>query len=248
MGYTTVFTGELKFDKPLEPAQVAYIQKFNETRRMRRVETVAGSLSDPIRKLVFLPIGNEGGYFVGGKGFKGQKEDKSVVDYNTPPTGQPSLWCQWTVNDAGTYLMWDGGEKFYRYVVWLQYLIDNFFTPWGYKLNGEIKWQGEDRSDRGTIIVVDSVVSTKTIDINKMVIAPKLATVNVIEIPDKNEMGIQRMWSFADDPAGMISAEAIFKELALDNGCDEIEDCVSNGFYDNNETNYYVCLVHSTER
>ena len=48
---------------------------------------------------------------------------------------------------------WDGGEKFYNYVEWLEYLIKNFFEPWGYSLNGSVNWQGEEDEDNGTIVV-----------------------------------------------------------------------------------------------
>jgi hypothetical protein len=55
-------------------------------------------------------------------------------------------------------LGWDGNEKFYHYIEWLQYLIQHFFEKWGIKLNGEVEWQGEDSSDFGKIIVTDNVV------------------------------------------------------------------------------------------
>jgi predicted NUDIX family NTP pyrophosphohydrolase len=40
----------------------------------------------------------------------------------------------------------------------LKYLINNFFEEWGIKLNGEVEWVGEDRSDKGKIVVVDNKV------------------------------------------------------------------------------------------
>ena len=58
-------------------------------------------------------------------------------------------------------LEWDGGEKFYDYVEWLQYLITNFYGPWGYTLNGQIAWSGENSGDVGRITVKDNVVSRR---------------------------------------------------------------------------------------
>lgn len=72
--------------------------------------------------------------------------------------GMPSFYCQWTPNSDGTALEWDGGEKFYEYVAWLEYLIKNFFEPWGIKLNGSVNWRGEEWSDTGTINVTDNEV------------------------------------------------------------------------------------------
>lgn len=128
------------------------------------------------------PYGNNGEFFVGGGGFGGQDRDKSIIDYNRPPGQrpfdsnvdfntnwyenqlkikngecQPGLWCQWTTN--GKELTWNGGEKFYYYNEWLEYLIKNFFEPWGVKLNGEVKWEGEDSDDVGKIVVKDNSIT-----------------------------------------------------------------------------------------
>lgn len=77
-----------------------------------------------------------------------------------PTVGEdyPGYYCQWTSNESGTALEWDGGEKFYSYVEWLNYLIKHFFEPWGIKLNGQIEWRGEEWEDNGLITVTDSKV------------------------------------------------------------------------------------------
>ncbi len=73
----------------------------------------------------------------------------------------PSFYCQWVPTEDGRGLEWDGGEKFYNYVQWLEYLINKFFIPWGIKLNGEIEWEGEESGDLGKIIVTNNVVEVK---------------------------------------------------------------------------------------
>jgi hypothetical protein len=190
MGYTTDFQGQLSFDRVLTNEEVNYIKKFNDSRRMKRdvsklYELYKGEGGNP-----FLPkeqtYGNEGEYFVGGTGHAGQDRDDSIINYNESPgiviksndedfgtywsrrtkqiedgLCQPGLWCQWTTNEEGTCLEWDGGEKFYNYVEWLKYLINHFFEKWGVKLNGEITWEGEESEDMGKIIVVDNVVTVK---------------------------------------------------------------------------------------
>lgn len=161
MGYHTDFGGSFVLDRPLTTDQRAYLTKFAETRRMKRAPTKASLLPDPLREAVGLPIGDEGAYFVGGTGYAGQDDDGCVVDHNCPPKGQPGLWCQWIPNDDGTEIEWDGGEKFYEYIYWIEYLIDHFLKPWGYVLNGVVGWYGDDRDDMGKIIIKDNVVSTK---------------------------------------------------------------------------------------
>lgn len=70
----------------------------------------------------------------------------------------PSHYCQWTPTADGTGIEWDGGEKFYDYTEWLAYIVEHFLRPWGYTLNGSVKWQGEDMDDRGVLIVEDNCV------------------------------------------------------------------------------------------
>ena len=128
--------------------------------------------------------GYMGEYFVGGGGSMGRAQDDSIIDYNSASgeigwqdykgdwvlkqklqdqlnndsLKQPGLWLQWELSLDGTELSWDGNEKFYDYIEWLQYLIQHFFEKWGIKLNGEVEWQGEDSSDFGKIVVTDNVV------------------------------------------------------------------------------------------
>lgn len=163
MGYQTEFYGEFTItdratgEVGCRGRHAAYIDAFSDTRRMKRDPVKAEKQPDPARTKVGLPIGPEGAYYVGG----GAEHGGDVLDYNRPPAGQPGLWCQWVVSPDGESLRWNEAEKFYDYVEWLRYLIDHFFTPWGYRLDGEVTWQGEDPGDIGKIVVVDSDVRVK---------------------------------------------------------------------------------------
>jgi hypothetical protein len=164
MGYTTDFFGEFTLDRELKPEHAAYLRKFNETRRMKRDAAKSELRPDPLRIAAGLPIGVQGEFFVGAGGSRGQEKGASagdILDYNSPPSTQPSLWCQWTVSDNGMEIVWDQGEKFSDYVPWIEYLIDNFLKPWGYSLNGDVKWNGEDTYDLGLIEIRDNVMTVK---------------------------------------------------------------------------------------
>lgn len=152
MGYHTDFSGRFTLNKPLARAHADYLQAFCDTRRMMRDPELAGALPDPVRVEVGLPIGDQGGYFVGGGGSFGQDKDASIIDFNREPKGQPALWCQWVPTEDRLGIEWNGTEKFYAYTEWLQYLCDHFLGPWGYVLTGEVAYQGEDSSDRGTVL------------------------------------------------------------------------------------------------
>lgn len=156
MGYTTFFDGSFTLTPSLTPDQARYINCFSSTRRMKRDPELLPS--EGLHSKVGLSLGHEGGYYVEGEGYFGT----SVLDSNEPPEGQPGLWCQWVTNDVGpewNILEWDGSEKFYAYEVWLQYLIDHFFTPWGVTVSGMITYAGSDHDDRGTLVVSGSKVS-----------------------------------------------------------------------------------------
>ena len=151
MGYTTDFTGSIKVEPPLNEAEIAYINKFNQTRRIHR---------------------KKGPYFIDGSGDSGQGHDGDVIDYNTPDPTQPGLWCQWEVSEDGARIEWDGGEKFYHATEWMKYIVDHFIgnNPiakkelsflQGHTVNGEIFATGEEAGDNWKIKVVDGIVTEK---------------------------------------------------------------------------------------
>ncbi len=71
-------------------------------------------------------------------------------------------YCQWRPSDDGMGIEWDGVEKFYNYVEWLEYLIAHFLRPWGYTLSGSVEWassiyepaQGAINVKKNTVTVV----------------------------------------------------------------------------------------------
>ena len=152
MGYTTEFRGSFKIDKPLTDDLFNLINGLADTRRMKR-----SGLDEK--------YGIDGEFYWEDDGQCGQSRNPKfgkIVDYNSPPKTQPSLWLQWIVNDDKQTIEWDGGEKFYHYVDWIVYLIDKILKPNGYVLNGEVDWVGEDSfDDKGTISIINNEVGIK---------------------------------------------------------------------------------------
>ena len=122
----------------------------------RNAAQVQNCLTRPVRPLGFRSE-RRASYFVGGQGFMGQDHDPSIVDHNQPPVGQPGLWCQWTPNEDGSAIEWDGNEKFDDPTEWIADLIEHFIVRWGYVVNGEVEW--DDEGEFGLIRVVNNVVS-----------------------------------------------------------------------------------------
>ena len=62
MGYTTDFEGSFDLNKTLTYDHATYLEKFSDTRRMKRNATITAKRDDPVRKAVNLPVGVEGGH------------------------------------------------------------------------------------------------------------------------------------------------------------------------------------------
>jgi hypothetical protein len=154
MGYSTDFYGFWTLTPALSLAQTDYLQKFARTRRVKRDP----DLIQTERRLatIGLNLGIDAEYFV-----DVEDEDKSIVDGNTPPGSQPSLWCKWRVNDRGDRLEHNGGEKFDGYIEWLDYLVEHFFSPWGVKINGSVRYEGDALLDAGTIEIIDNRIEVR---------------------------------------------------------------------------------------
>lgn len=146
MGYQTEFEGRIEIEPALNAEEIAYLNKFAETRHMDR---------------------ERGPYFVDGTYGGGDESD--VHSYNKPHSSQPGLWCKWAPTEDGTALEWNEHEKFYDSAEWMQYLMDHFVgsTPaakaelpflQGHVCNGIISAQGEEASDAWLLIVKDNQV------------------------------------------------------------------------------------------
>lgn len=66
--------------------------------------------------------------------------------------GFPSQWNKWIVGDDWQSVKWNGGEKFYGYIGWIRLLNANFLAPKRYRLDGTVRFQGEDAGDSGKIV------------------------------------------------------------------------------------------------
>lgn len=140
MGYHTEFHGQFNLNRPLDKETHEFLTKLASTRRMkRRMDPKYG-----VQGEFYVDAATEDDPF-------GQNEDETVIDGNRPPRTQPSLWCQWIPNEDGTAIEWDGGEKFYDYIEWIEYIQKAVLDDKGYHLTGTVYWDGEESGDLGQI-------------------------------------------------------------------------------------------------
>ena len=150
MGYSTDFDGSITISPPLSQEEITYLNKFSNTRRMKR---------------------KSGDYNVEGCEDFG---DDDIIEFNQSPQEQPGLWCQWVPSDDGSCILWDDGEKFYESAAWMEYIIAHFIGEdpiakqvdptrfgflQGHTCEGDIFASGEDSDDFWKIEVRDNVVS-----------------------------------------------------------------------------------------
>lgn len=150
MGYTTDFDGTVTIVPPLNDKEIKYLNAFSDTRRMDRTK---------------------GPYYVGDT-TNGIDVENDVINSNQPPMGQPGVWCQWIPTEDGTAIEWDGNEKFYNALEWMEYIIEHFFgdRPLArigniefdflqcHTINGFIEAHGEEVDDIWAIKVTNNKV------------------------------------------------------------------------------------------
>lgn len=147
MGYSTDFIGSFQVDREVDDSTLELLVGIATTRRMARK--------------VGPEFGIEGEFYI-------KTDNLGIMSFNEPPVTQPGLWCHWLLcDDNRRTIAWDGAEKFYNYVEWLEYLIAKILAPRGYKLSGDVAWHGEDHYDRGTIVVRENVVKVINSKINE---------------------------------------------------------------------------------
>lgn len=158
MGYTTEFSGSFKLTPALNQEQINYLTAFSNSRRVKRHADLCEKKEDPIRYAVGLPVGEEGEFCVFSEGHW-MNSDETIIDYNQHPKNQHGLWCHWIPSEDGTEILWNGAEKFYEYIQWINYINENFLKPWGITIDGDVKWFGEDEEDIGIIVAKDGGIS-----------------------------------------------------------------------------------------
>ncbi len=68
--------------------------------------------------------------------------------------------CYWVPTKDGKAITSNNDSlSFYDFGDWLVRLIEHFLKPWGYTLNGSVRWQGAEVNDTGTLICRGNAVT-----------------------------------------------------------------------------------------
>jgi len=85
-------------------------------------------------------------------------EAKELLEIDSGKTGIDAYF-QWVPADTFEHIVWDGEEKFYKYVEQLRWLCGDWLDQRGISANGTLHWAGEETDDTGTITVNANMVS-----------------------------------------------------------------------------------------
>lgn len=107
MGLHTSYLGHVRVAPALNPDEIEFLRRFNQTRHCGDDDTPLRTVQHPAEN---EPAGD-------------------VEAYNRAAPGKPGLWCPWTCCATGCCLHWDGVEKPYAPREWLSYLVDTFLRP-----------------------------------------------------------------------------------------------------------------------
>jgi hypothetical protein len=66
--------------------------------------------------------------------------------------------CDWELNDDLRSITWNGMEKFYDYVEWMQHIVDSLKSEFDVDVTGTVYYWGESHDDHGVLKVVDGKV------------------------------------------------------------------------------------------
>jgi hypothetical protein len=69
-------------------------------------------------------------------------------------------YFQWVPANTLEHIVWDGNEKFYKYVEQLGWLCE-WLGRRGISANGKLYWQGEETGDTGTLTVMENVIAVR---------------------------------------------------------------------------------------
>jgi hypothetical protein len=78
--------------------------------------------------------------------------------------GMSQVWCDWVPTQDGKGICWNGSEKTYDSVSWLNYVSETFLKKWGIIASGVVRYQGEDDHDCGVIVAKDGYFSMLGVD------------------------------------------------------------------------------------
>ncbi len=178
---------KILLDKPLTDFDRYYLFNFNGTPHFKRNEIKLNEVFNGscsyygkygkegefyVRK-IYDPYGKYIGYSKDSIDLMYQEIKSMGNEFNgtEPCDCQPSLYCPWKPSEDGTMII-SSNDYYLNHFAWLEWLIDNFFEPNDYKLNGYIK-------------IVDNITDKiRKIYINDNILCKKFYTRGIVDIDD----------------------------------------------------------------
>ena len=162
MGYQTFIHGEFKINKPLDDKTFELVRGLHTSRRMKRdIKMLADRLGISV-EVARKEYGDDGEFYVAEVGLNRWDDVPDIVEVNTPPEAQPTLWNSWDIEDDKQTIFCPDEQAEYGYLDWLEYINDKVLKPRGYHLAyGEAYWSGDEDNDKGEISIENGEIVIK---------------------------------------------------------------------------------------
>jgi len=141
------YRGSIEFTGAISDLEKVYaiVDGLSSTRRVKRDMSLAPKLTEDTNG-----FGVEGEFYFG--------DDKTtIVNNNTPPGEQPSLYCGWMPNALGE-IYWNYEERADTVDGWICYIVEHVIKANNCVANCDIEFRGADWDLWGTVVIKDNVV------------------------------------------------------------------------------------------
>ena len=157
MGYDTYFNGEFELDKLLSDDQREFLDMWLNGDHVARDPALLKKADCSKRNLECLNLLDRLGMELGEEcvNYVGQFNDGTTLSHDV--AALPGRHCVWEISRRGATISSERGTN-EDYVAWLRYIIEHFLIPWGYVLNGECYWDGDQNDDKGEIEIENNVI------------------------------------------------------------------------------------------
>jgi ribosomal protein L18 len=148
-------SGEIDITPPLNDYDYYYFRNFLKSPHFKRhVEKTKKNYNGT--NGYYGDYGQDGEFFIYYI-IDDQKIEKTddIISTTEPPPSLPTVYCPWRLNISGNIITPIESKTYRNNYKWLKWLIENFFKPYNYKLNGHFKVETETYSRK--IVITDNL-------------------------------------------------------------------------------------------
>ncbi len=136
------YTGRLSLDRPLSDEHNRYLEAYMRMRHSTACHSLVAETLDAARVREDAGLPREARYVV-------DLAQDAIISCVGSDSGEcPALWCDWRLTHDRRALICRPGKRDDQ-LSWPEYIVTHFLAPWGYRVNGLVRWQDDDDEGEG---------------------------------------------------------------------------------------------------